>query len=97
MRFKPFVLIVMAIALAWATAGAEAGVIRFAGKKVGQGATATANGAQTAAGGVADAGKATGSAVKTGAVATAKGVAATPGLAAHGVKSAAKGISKAIW
>jgi hypothetical protein len=101
MRFKPLVLILMAIALGWATAEAQAGVIRFAGKKVGQGtaqvATVTANGAQAAAGGVAEAGKATGSVVKTGAVAAATGVASTPGLAARGAKSAAKGIRKAIW
>ena len=101
MRFKPFILILMAIALGWATAEAQAGVIRYAGKKVGEGtaqvATVTANGARTAAGGVAEAGKATGSAVRTGAVATAKGVASTPGLAANGVKSAAKGIARAIW
>ncbi|HZP00279.1 MAG TPA: hypothetical protein VFD30_08285 [Terriglobia bacterium] len=101
MRFRPFFLFILVLAIGWATAGAEAGVIRFAGKKIGQGtaqvASATANGAQAAAGGVADAGKTTGGVVKTGAVAAGKAVAAAPVVAAQGVKAAGKGIWKAIW
>ncbi len=101
MRFKPIVFVVMALAIGWATGAAQAGVIRFTGKKIGEGsaqvAATTADGAQTAAGGVAEAGKTTGGAVKTGAVATAKGVTAAPSVAVHGTKAAIKGIGKAIW
>lgn len=85
------------LALGWTFLPAQAGAIRFAGKKLVQGSTAvagaTADGAQAAGGGMAAAGKASGGAVKTGAVAVGKGAKAAPGLIARGGKS----IVKAIW
>jgi len=93
--------ILVSLAFIWGAEEAEAGAIRFAGKKVRQGSTAvagvTAATAQAAGGGVAIVGKTTGGVIKTGVVATGKGAKATPALAARGAKAMAKGLARAIW
>jgi hypothetical protein len=94
LRLRFLVMFLIALALSWGTQDAQAGAIRFAGKKLAKGTTTVAS---TTAGGVASAGKATGGAVATGAGGFAKGVKATPGVLARGTKAAAKGIAKAIW
>jgi len=83
-----------ALALFWGTQDAQAGAIRYAGKKLAKGTTTVAS---TTAGGVASAGKAAGGVVATGAGGFAKSVKATPGVLARGTKAAAKGMAKAIW
>jgi hypothetical protein len=94
LRLRILVMFLTALALSWAAQDAQAGAIRYAGKKLAKGTTTVAS---TAAGGVASAGKATGGVVVTGAGGLAKGAKATPGVLARGTKAAAKGIAKAIW
>jgi hypothetical protein len=94
LRPRILVMFLTALALAWAAQDAQAGAIRFAGKKLAQGTTTVAS---ATAGGVATAGKATGGVVATGAGGLAKGAKASPGLLARGTKAVAKGIAKAIW
>ena len=97
MRKKIITTLFVALTLACALLPAQAGAIRYAGKKITQGTTAvagaTADGVQAAGGGMATAGKASGGAVKTAAVTAGKGAKATPGLIARGGKS----IARAIW
>jgi hypothetical protein len=80
---------------------AQAGTVRYTGKKISQGSTAVAgatmDGLQAAGDGLAAGGKATGGACKDGVVGIGKGAKATPGLAVRGAKGAGKGIAKAIW
>ena len=100
---NPKLLITIAFALVFGlgTQAAEAGTVRFAGKKIAQGSTAvaaaTADGAQATGDGVAEGGKATGGALKTAVMATGKGAKATPGLTVKGIQGAGKGIARAIW
>ena len=83
------------------TQAAQAGTVRYAGKKIAQGSSAVAglagNGVQAAGEGVAAGGKATGGALKSGVTRIRKGAKAAPGLTVRGVKGAGHGIARAIW
>jgi len=100
-RLRILVTLLVVGLFSGAASEAQAGAIRFAGKKIARGTAAvagvTADGAQAAGGGMAVAGKASGGALKAGAVGVGKGVAATPGLTARGAKALGKGVSKVIW
>ncbi|MBI4167307.1 MAG: hypothetical protein HY508_16405 [Acidobacteria bacterium] len=101
MKLKILATLFVAGALCLGTVEAQAGPLRYAGKKISQGSSAVAgvavDGVQAAGDGMAAGGKATGGALKTGITGIGKGAKATPGLAARGVKGAGKGIAKAIW
>jgi len=101
MRLRIVVILLSTLALSWVAQDAQAGAIRYTGKKIGKGsvivAHTTADAAQTTVGGAATVGKATGGVIKTGAIAVGKGAAAAPGMAVRGTKAVAKGIAKAIW
>lgn len=101
MKSKSLVIVLGAACTLWLAQSAQAGAIRYAGKKIGKGsaqvASVTASGVQATAEGVTTAGKATGGVVKTGAVAVGKGAAATPGLVVRGTKAGVKAIARAIW
>jgi len=101
LKFKILATLFIAGAFCLGTTEAQAGTIRYAGKKISQGSSAVAglavDGVQAAGDGVAAGGKATGGALKRGVTGIGKGAKATPGLAARGVKGAGKGIAKAIW
>ncbi|MFB3920101.1 MAG: hypothetical protein ACE145_00180 [Terriglobia bacterium] len=101
MRYTILSFFLGALMLAWGTQDAQAGAIRYAGKKISNGtvvvAQTTADAAQATGSGVATVGKATGGATKSGVVAVGSGVKATPGLVARGTKAVGKGITKALW
>ena len=101
MRSKILAILFISWALGLGVQTAQAGTVRYAGKKISQGSTAvasaTSNGVQAAGGGLAAGGKAPGGALQDGGVGIGKGVKATPGLAVRGVKGAGKGIAKVIW
>jgi hypothetical protein len=95
---KTMVTLGMLVLLAcWSVPVADAGALRYAGKKISDGTAVVADGATTA-------GKKTSSAVATGATAVVNGAKAAPGAVAdgakavaNGTKSVAKSLVKAIW
>src|SRR5713226_6776451 len=94
MRVKILYTLIAAVILSCAARNAEAGAIRYLGRKIKGGsrhvASATVKGGETAAAGVETAGKATVGAVETGAAATKNGgEAVVGGVAAAGTATGA--------
>lgn len=101
MRLKLLIFSLGLMVMSLSAQIARAGAIRYAGKEIAKGtsgiAATAATGGEAVAGGVATVGKVTGGAVKTGGTATVRGMEATPGVVAHGTKTVAKKIWKAVW